>query len=261
MTPELRAVVELFVDERVPCNYVVVPAFMEPETADYLRAKRSAHPGLVEINQHGFLHEQVLRGRHRYSEFGGDRPLSEQKAAIEEGRRILEHYFGDDLGPAIFTPPANRFDEKTLQAMSELGFSILSGLVKTRVHRRAVYAVGYVLGRTHLFGTPISYHQGVVPRHGLLELSTAIDVDMDTNLFGHTRVKGVDDLMEEFERARRVQSVVGVMIHHAAYTSAAKLDTLRGFFRALRATGDVELESIEQIARALGWRDPRRAAA
>lgn len=247
LTPELKRVAELMLAEGVPCNYAVVPAYLSRRTADWLIGLRRENPGMIEINQHGFLHEQVIRGRHCYSEFGGGRPFEDQRRAIAEGRELLIRLFGEHLGAEVFTPPSNRFDESTLRAMVELGFTILSGLVKTVRYRRVVYDVGYALSKTHLLGTPISYHERITPGFGLLELSTAIDIDGQPRLLGGVHLKDAERLWSELERARRVQRYVGTMIHHAAYRSQSKLDTLREFLRAIRREG-IEVRTIEAIA-------------
>ena len=247
LTPELRSLVELLIEERVPCNYLVVPAHLTRATAEYLRKLRASHPGLIEINQHGFLHEQVIGGKHGWSEFGGRRSYDEQRAAIAEGKRIMEELLSGDFSPLVFTPPSNKYDDNTLRAMEDLGFTVLSAIVETMPHRLVHYRLGRALQRIWFMGGPVSYHGATAPRRNIRELSIAIDVDYDVNVFGQQKLKTAGDLLREFERARAQHEAVGIMLHHATYRSASKLDTLRELIHALRSDPTVELRTIESI--------------
>ena len=82
----LRCVVELLVEEEIPCSYQVVPKFLDDAAAAYVTAAQRDHPGLVRLNQHGLHHEQVINGERRWSEFDGNRGYDEQRRDIEKGR-------------------------------------------------------------------------------------------------------------------------------------------------------------------------------
>jgi hypothetical protein len=79
--------------------------------------------GRVELALHGFNQgdNQVLDGGP--SEFGG-LPLERQVQLLELGRHALEAEFGQAV--RVFTPPYNRFDGATLDALERSGFSVLS---------------------------------------------------------------------------------------------------------------------------------------
>jgi hypothetical protein len=113
LSQALRNVVEVLIEERVPCNYQVVPMYLNAEAAAYMKKQRQAHPDLVVLNQHGYRHEDHRNGALTYEEFGGHRPFDDQLAAIGEGRRMLVEMLGSDFNGDVFTPPCHKYDEAT----------------------------------------------------------------------------------------------------------------------------------------------------
>ena len=248
LTDPLRGVVDLLLEEEVPCNYQVVPAQLDAESARYARAMQSSHPGLFFLNQHGYRHEQEVSGEHRWSEFDGGRPYAEQLADLTTGRRLLEDQLGDGFDGRIFTPPCHKYDDNTLIALQELGFTILSAGVKLDVASRLYYRVGAALGRVSLLGKRVSYHLGLTPGTRLAEVSVCIDVDEDEDARGQKIEKSAGELWEEFETCSARVPVVGVMLHHGRYESPEKLETLRAFVRRLKDHPRVRFRNIQEIA-------------
>ncbi len=79
---------------------------------------------LIGIHQHGYSHDNhQLHGRK--CEFGDDRSYSQQHADIKAGQELLLDYFGNHVDP-IFTPPWNRCNQDTVNALNDLGFTTLS---------------------------------------------------------------------------------------------------------------------------------------
>jgi hypothetical protein len=245
LTPGLRNVVETLIEERVPCNYQVVPMYLNAEGAAYMREKRRAHPDLVVLNQHGYRHEDHRDGAVTYEEFGGHRPYDDQLAAIAEGRRMLVEMLDGDFSGDVFTPPCHKYDENTLSALYALGFRVVSAGVLPGLGTRLYYEVGRALRSVSFLGKRVSYHGGRTPSQ-ITELSGAVDVDPDINPGG--RAKTFETLSGELERAVASQSIVGVMLHHETYNSPQKVETLRKFARWVRGRSDVQLKTIEAIA-------------
>jgi hypothetical protein len=248
MTERFRAVFDLLVAEAIPCNYQIVPSLLDEETAAFLRAARSDHPSLVVLNQHGYRHERRHGARSRWDEFGGHRPYPDQYGSIAAGRARLDALLGSALSGRVFTPPAHKYDAETLRALVELGFSVLSSSVHPQPLARIANAAGRALGRVDLFNRSISYHPAIVPGTSLREISVAIDVDEDENWLGRRRIKGTQDLVREFARARRVLPIVGVMLHHDTYANGRKIATLRDFLQRLKADPKVRFATIEDLA-------------
>jgi len=244
----LRAVMELLLEEQVPCSYQVIPAHLDDATARWLREARAAAPDRVFLNQHGLHHEQELGGRRRWSEFAGGRPFEAQRAAIAEGRRRLEDRLGDAFDGDVFTPPCHEYDANTLRALRELGFETLSAGVRPGPAARLYYALGRRLGRVSWLGRHVSYHGARTPGGALAEVSVCIDVDEDTDRLGRTREKTLADLEAELAAARRVLPSVGVMLHHERYEAPGRLDTLREFVRRLKRDPGVRLATLPEVA-------------
>lgn len=248
----LRGLVELLLDEGVPCNYQVVPAQLDEPAVAYLRQLQRQHPDRIFLNQHGLRHEQELGGEHRWSEFDGGRPYEEQLRDISEGRRLLEERLGDSFDGRIFTPPCHKYDEQTLRVLAELGFEILSAGVKVDSLSRLYYRLGSALGRVSFAGKRVSYHLGSVPvltpGPRLAEVSVCIDVDEDVDARGDKVEKTLEGLWREFEHCRARLPVVGVMLHHGRYGKPEKLETLRAFVRRLKELSGVRFQSIQDVA-------------
>lgn len=260
MTPPLRDVMALLVDEDVPCSYQVVPAFLDPEAAEALRALKLRHPDLIHLNQHGHRHEQWLGGERVYSEFAGGRPLAEQQDEIAAGRRVLEDLLGSAFDPTLFTPPCHKYDDATIRALEATGFRWLSAGVKADPFSQVYYGIGARLRRVAFLGKRVSYHGGRVAASGLHELSVCIDVDEEKDAQGHRIEKDDVRLWREFERCRRRLPIVGVMLHHACCDRPEKLAWLRAFVRRLKADPAVEIASIPAVAERLSGRTLRAAS-
>lgn len=243
----LENVVELLLEESIPCSYQVVPRFLTGAGATYMKKAQTERPGLVILNQHGLVHEQEINGKLRYSEFDGCRPYAEQRKAIESGRLILGEKLGESFDGSVFTPPCHKYDANTLRALTAAGITTLSAGVKVGAMSTAYYAVGSALGRVSLLGKRVSYHGDLTPGGGLAEVSVCIDVDEDVDRQGEKIEKSYDDLVREFERCRSSLSTVGVMLHHGK-CEGRRVDTLRAFVKMLKADPTVELRTLNQIA-------------
>jgi peptidoglycan/xylan/chitin deacetylase (PgdA/CDA1 family) len=80
------------------------------------------HKDLFEITLHGYQHKNNAVGW-APSEFGGV-PLLTQETWLEMGKRKLEALTGAKV--KAFVPPFNGWDQNTLKALGDKGFSILS---------------------------------------------------------------------------------------------------------------------------------------
>jgi hypothetical protein len=248
LTDPLRSVVELLIQEAVPCNYQVVPSLLSPETAEYVKAARAEHASLVFLNQHGYRHQQEVDGEHRYSEFDAGRSYEDQHRDIERGAELLRASLGDAFDASIFTPPCHKYDANTLRALGEQGFEILSAGVRVDPASRAYYMLGSALGRIRFLRRRVSYHGRATPGSHLVEVSVCIDVDEDVDAAGTRIEKSGDDLWREFQACSARLDVVGIMLHHERYLEARNLDVLRGFVQRLKAEPRVRFANIQDIA-------------
>lgn len=228
-------------------NYQITPARLGDETCEYLQAQTSRFPELVRLNQHGYRHEQTIDGQHRWSEFAGGLSYDDQYASIREGKALLEKLLGSCVDFRVFTPPAHKYDDTTLDVLEELGFDVLSAAAYPHPAARAYYGLGRALGRTELLNRRVSYHLRRFPRRHLMEVSASIDVDMEKDEWGGLRVKSQAQLASEFRYCTRHADTVGVLFHHNTYDDA-KLDTLGRFLDQLRDSRELEFVSIEEVA-------------
>jgi len=261
VTPGLRVIVSTLLAGGIPANYAIIPRHLTPEAAEYMKRQRRENPGMIELNQHGYCHEQVIGDKPYWSEFSGSRPYEEQATAIAAGRKILCEMLGEDFGARVFVPPSHKYDENTLLAMEACGFDVLSAACYSRLPARLYYGLGRRLAAVNLLGHRVSYHCRRIPRHAIAEMSIAIDVDMEEAWNGTYRVKDALALRREFERSRLYQPVVGIMLHHETYGQEGKLRTLKAFLADLRSDSSVGFYTIESICQALNLGTAKRSAA
>lgn len=208
-----RQMMEMFGSFGVPLHMAVTPAWLTPARWDILRT----WAGTEDVwcwHQHGWRHvNHQLSGKN--SEFGSDRDSRDKKTDLAKGRLRLEAIMGEAFSP-VFTPPWNRFDAQTGDALVELGYRAVS---------RSVGEMKKV---------PLSAELPDI----------AINVDL------HTRsevdpVAGLDALMAEFEQAARTGRI-GVMLHHQRMNSAA-FAFLAGCLRGAAGNTQVKLLRMDRM--------------
>ncbi len=107
----------------IPIDLAVIPQAIDHQVF-HLYNRVLYGKGLIGIHQHGFIHSNhQLKGRK--SEFGSERTYSQQYVDIKAGQDMLWDYFGEQVDP-IFTPPWNRCNQDTVDALVNLGFTALS---------------------------------------------------------------------------------------------------------------------------------------
>jgi hypothetical protein len=196
----LLALLDLFARRSMPLDVAAIPCAMTPELAAQLRARVIDAPGRVAVHQHGFAHlNHEVEGRK--CEFGEARPRALQEQDIVLGRRLLAELHGLPVGD-IFTPPWNRCDDATGEALRAAGLRVLSRDATAK---------------------PL----GVA---GLYELPVTVD--------WFARRKGVrlslDEVGSRLARAAASAAPVGVMLHHALVgeEEMRRIDELLGLLAA-----------------------------
>jgi peptidoglycan/xylan/chitin deacetylase (PgdA/CDA1 family) len=123
----LKAVNQVHVDKNVPVTLGIIPhpylnrlgneLYMDRAFLEYMKSISSNQ--LFEFAQHGYTHHDVT-GTLNKSEFYGV-PYASQYKNIKQGQSDIENAFG--IRPTTFTPPFDRGDNNTLQALKSLGFT------------------------------------------------------------------------------------------------------------------------------------------
>ena len=118
-----RRMMELFRKHQIPLHMAVTPAWLTKSRWGTLR-EWTGGDDLFCWHQHGWRHINHQKTGKK-GEFGIDRTKAAKKADIAKGRTRLESIMGNDFHP-FFTPPWNRFDTETGEALAELGFKAVS---------------------------------------------------------------------------------------------------------------------------------------
>ncbi|WP_243544631.1 polysaccharide deacetylase family protein [Pseudodesulfovibrio tunisiensis] len=115
--------IETFREYFAPLCLAVVPSWLDEKSWKTLRGW-TGDWDLWCWHQHGWAHENHQKDG-KSCEFGSDRPLADKIADIKAGRDKLSAIMGDDFQP-FFTPPWNRIDPETGQALADLGYIAVS---------------------------------------------------------------------------------------------------------------------------------------
>ncbi|HWQ31563.1 MAG TPA: polysaccharide deacetylase family protein [Blastocatellia bacterium] len=186
--PALRRLLDLFARYAVPLNLAIIPGRLTEAGTKLLREYLKAHPGLFELNQHGWMHvNHETTGRK--CEFGPGRSEAEQSADIARGRQILIDAFGADFS-MVFVPPWNRCSDATLRALAQSGFEALSQLK----------------GKTAVTG------------HTFIELSVTLDLH---RWKGGVTLRNPDEIVTELVNQISAGELIGVMLHHQVMDETA----------------------------------------
>lgn len=130
MHDELRELDRLFLDRDIAVTHGVIATVDEETniTADeelctYLADLAREYPDLYEPANHGLTHERQT-DFYNGSEFGGV-PFETQLEWLEESDAIIEECVDTEVNTLI--PPMNTYDENTVTALDELGYTTVSG--------------------------------------------------------------------------------------------------------------------------------------
>ena len=116
----LERLIALSDRHRVPAHLAVIPQGLSPALAPRLRAARNLH-----VLQHGLAHLNHEPEGRPASEIGEHRPLSAQRADLQDGWQRLGEAELPGLLP-VLVPPWNRIATATRRALPRLGFRALS---------------------------------------------------------------------------------------------------------------------------------------
>ena len=115
---------ETFIRRQAPLCAAVVPTWMTPARWQEICALVGNHHQLFAWHQHGWNHRNH-QAIGKKQEFGSGLTAAEKARLIAAGRRRLGAILGDHFLP-VFTPPWNRVDLETLQALRDQGFFAIS---------------------------------------------------------------------------------------------------------------------------------------
>ncbi len=200
----LKELIGIFISHNVPVHLSVIPARLTQECADYLARQLKESGGIVEIGQHGHLHEDHSFSTDKFGkyEFGRKRSYRQQRKDIIGGRKILKRYFRNRID--IFTPPWHGFDDTTLKILSQEGFLGLSADDR-QGNDCDLYGLRYI---------PVSVHFNKRNNNG-----------------GWVTEKNVE-LLRKISRANG--PCIGVLLHHKAFNGNADFRQLEELLSLLK---------------------------
>jgi hypothetical protein len=211
--PQLRMLVRVFADAGTTVDVAAIPEALSHDSIAALEPYLAS--GLVAVHQHGWAHSNhQLAGRR--SEFGSDRPATDQADDLVRGARVLAGVFGDYVDP-FFTPPWNRCDAVTAELLPGHGYTMLS-CDRSAPRRRVL---------------------------GLQELPVAVDWVRQWRSGGPAGL--CDALTASIRDGELVGSPVGLMLHHGEM-SPEEFAALTELLTVLRSQDGVALRSMRSLA-------------
>ena len=246
LTPELRFFVNAFLDRQIPVSYQIIPARLTQACADFLLQVEVDHPDLIEFGQHGLHHAMTVKGKNLKREFGPERDLLDQTAAIAEGLAVLKSKMGLDHPFEVFTPPQHKYDRSTPKAAAAAGHKVFSAASYPSLLHQVAYGLGRALGFSSVLHHGISHHGGRRPEAAIRDLSIAVDVDD-----GRGVRWPADRLGEGLAKAIQRSDVVGLMFHHAVYERQEGQAQLSAIADVLAGLGSGHFSKIMSIAEPL----------
>jgi peptidoglycan/xylan/chitin deacetylase (PgdA/CDA1 family) len=225
---------EKLVELGFPVSHAVEPANVSQPVVEWLLRVRQAYPEQLEIIQHGYDHRLKTPAPVR-GEFGGDRPLTEQKAEIEAGRRIMDDRFGPAWTRA-FSFPYGTYDLNTLRALEEIQFEMVSTGCAWGVRRRLLNAAG-TLFRVRRVGRRMVHYPGRrIPGFALYEYPVVVNYTRKQAGPDSGLQRTEDELRAAWNRVPVGIKTRGILCHHR-FHGPGDPEPLLEFLKTLRAEG------------------------
>ncbi len=198
-------------------SLAAIPGNLTNGGARFLRERMSAHPELVEVHQHGWMHlNHEPQGKK--CEFGPSRSFEQQRADIAAGKARMDEAFGSRWFPA-FTPPWNRCTEETRCALEELGFAVLS--------------TDHYVRRT--------------PDYGFHQIPVTLDV---YRWKGNTTLRPAAEIVRELILQMERRQTVGLLLHHKVMNATA-FDFLDWLLAEIRRYPLARFQTFQKMTAAL----------
>lgn len=122
---EFTAMLEVFRRHEAPLALAVVPTWLPPRAVD-LRAALEPQRKLWNLHQHGYRHLNHEPAGVKKQEFGPARDAAAKERDILRGLALIERHLAGFAPLRLFTPPWNRCDVQTMEALVRAGFLGLS---------------------------------------------------------------------------------------------------------------------------------------
>lgn len=225
--PNFHRLLDIFHERHAPINLEVIPGTLTSRGADSLLRRWNQAGGLIELNQHGWIHaNHETEGRKH--EFGPSRNYEQQFLDIQRGRDVLNDVFGSAWRP-VFTPPWNRCTRDTLRVLDELGFAVLSR------DTSELSTTGY----------------------GFREISITLDIFSWKN--GAT-LKASTNINECLTSQVRAGGLIGILLHHKVMTPEA-FGTVDRLLETLTRSEAIRIHTFESVLKLVAEKEAQACMA
>lgn len=248
---ELIQLVDLNIKHNIPISLTVEPANVTKEVVDWLLEKKRDYPQLIELVQHGYDHglkfENMVGGKLKKGEFGGDRTYEDQYADIKKGKEIMDKLFDDKWFP-LFTFPFGARNKSTINAVNDAGFFAVNGSMGITKKHKLFYAIGRLLNKEVLKGRKISYNLRYKKGTKLFQIDTALGVikkyhndDIDADIYT------LDELKQKTLAYLNETSNVGIVLHHRYHYTPEKMKLVDDYYSWINTLLNIECVTQETI--------------
>lgn len=245
----LIQITELCIKYRIPISHAVEPANVSDKVVKWLLQIKSKYPDLIEIVQHGFKHElnyqDIIGGKKKKGEFGGDRTYKEQLIEIRNGKDLMDKFFNKEWFP-LFTFPYGARNEDSIIAVADAGFKALNGSMGITPQHSILYSFGRLLNKEMLFNRKISYNLRFRKGLGLFQIDTSISFIKEfIDEYTDARFYSLDTLKETILKYLKKVPNVGVVLHHRYHDSEIKIKLLEDYINWLTTLQNIEFVTQE----------------
>jgi hypothetical protein len=240
---------DIFIERKIPLTHAVEPANVSDKVVNWLIDIKKTNPDLIEIVQHGYNHQlnytNVVGGKLKKGEFGGNRNFNSQFLDIQAGKDLMDKYFGEFWFPS-FTFPFGARNEETIKAIKKAGFLVVNGGIDIGWKHMIFYWVGRLLKRELLFNRKVSYNLKIKPNSNLFQIDFAISIikkyiNEETCIF-----RDIGDLKELTNRFLKMPNI-GVLLHHRFHNSPESMQLVRDFLDWLKTFPNLNFSTQQQI--------------
>lgn len=235
-TPNLIALTEIFINNKIQASYQVIPDLLEEKTVAYLNQDRVIK-SINDIGQHGYKHIQYSN-----AEFCDQRKFEQQKKDIELGRKIIEKKFPNQWSKS-FTPPWNYYNNDTIDILDNLRYNFFSAYVRQDMISHGLYKILRLTKKNSILKKKISYHEKIA-KGQLYEFSVSIDFNRD---YKNNMLKTCNEIMKEFFKINKEAICIGFVIHPNHIREIKDMDVIKEVIMKLQMLPDVQIMSIKNI--------------
>lgn len=240
----LIEITNIFMEKGIPITHAVEPANITEEVVSWLNSIKKQYPNLIEIMQHGYDHKH--KNKIKKGEFGGQRGYEEQFKDIEDGKTLMDKYFGDLWFPA-FNFPYGPYNPAAMKAVHDCGFKVVNSHYNNEWKRQIFYKLGHLLRKGYLFKHHVSWNLDYYPGTKLFEIDMNVGfIDKYYNEEFDSKMMTLDELIEDTRKYFN-QKTIGVLLHHRYHNTREKIQLVDDYLRWCKTLQNIEFCTMESI--------------